>query len=62
MCKHGNQWRSRSSVLGAGRMEDFDTKLWAIRLARDVAIEKRESLQEHAVKSVAVFSDSQAAF
>jgi len=43
-------------------MEDFDTKLWAIRLARDVAIEKRESLQEHALKSVAVFSDSQAAF
>ena len=31
-----------------------------IRLALDVAIEKRETLQMHGVKIVAVFSDSQA--
>jgi len=41
-------------------MEVFDTELWAIGLALDVVIEKREKLQEHGVKTVAVFSDSQA--
>jgi ribonuclease HI len=38
----------------------FDAELWAIGLAHDVAIKKREELQEHGVKTVAVFSDSQA--
>jgi ribonuclease HI len=42
-------------------MEVFDAELWAIGLALDVAIEKRETLQKHGVKTVAVFSDSQAA-
>jgi len=61
VCKHGNQWRSRNSYLGAGRMEVFDAELWAIGLALDVTIEKRETLQRHGVKTVAVFSDSQTA-
>jgi len=26
VCKHGNQWRSRRSFLGTGRMEVFDTE------------------------------------
>jgi len=39
-------------------MEDFDAKLSAIGLALDVAIEKRQPLQEHEVNTVAVFSDS----
>jgi hypothetical protein len=30
VCKHGNQWRSRRSYLGTGRMEVFDAKLRAI--------------------------------
>jgi ribonuclease HI len=60
VCKHGNQWRSRRSFLGTGRMEVFDAEMWAIGLALDVAIEKRETLQKHGVKTVAVFSDSQA--
>jgi len=59
--KYGNQWRSRRSFLGTGRMEVFDAELWAIGLALDVAIETRETLQKHGVKTVAVFSDSQAA-
>jgi len=42
-------------------MEAFDAELRAIGLALDVAIEKREKLQEHGVKKVVVFSDSQAA-
>jgi hypothetical protein len=42
-------------------MEVFDAELWAIRLALEATIEKRETLQRHGVKTVAVFSDSQAA-
>jgi hypothetical protein len=61
VCKQGNEWRSRRSFLGTGHMEVFDAKLWAIGLALDEAIEKRETLQMHGVKTVAVFCDSQAA-
>jgi ribonuclease HI len=39
----------------------FDAELWAIGLALDVTIKKRKTLQGHGVKTVAVFSDSQAA-
>jgi ribonuclease HI len=42
-------------------MEVFDAELWAIELALDMAIEKRETLQMHGVKTVAVIRDSQAA-
>jgi hypothetical protein len=42
-------------------MEVFNAELWAIGLTLDVAIEKRETLQKHGLKTVAVFSDSQAA-
>jgi hypothetical protein len=42
-------------------MAVFDAELWAMELVLDVAIEKRETLQMHGVKMVAVFSDSQAA-
>jgi len=38
-------------------MEVFDAELWAIGLELDVAIERRETLQIHGVKMVAVFSD-----
>jgi len=61
VCKHGNQWRSRRSFLGTGRMEVFDAELWAIGLALGETIEKRETLQRHGVKTVAIFSDSQTA-
>ena len=60
VCKHRNEWRSRRSFLGTRLMEVFDAALWAIGLALDVAIEKRETLQVHGVKVVAVFSHSQA--
>jgi len=42
-------------------MEVFDAELSAIGLPLDVVIEKREALQMHGVRTVAVFSDSQAA-
>jgi len=42
-------------------MEIFDAELWAMGLALDVTNKKRESLQIHGVKTVEVFSDSQAA-
>jgi hypothetical protein len=57
VCKHGNEWRSRRSFGGTGRFEVFDAELWPIRLALDVGIEKRETLQKHGVKTVAVFSE-----
>ena len=61
VCKHGNELSSRRSFLGTRHMEVVDAELWAIGLAPDVAIEKRETLQMHGVKTVAVFRDSQAA-
>jgi len=61
VCKHGNQWRSRCSFLGTGRMEVFGTELWAIGLTLCETIKKRETLQRHGVKMVAIFSDSQTA-
>jgi len=42
-------------------MEVFDAELWAIGLALEVTIERRETLQRHAVKTVTVFRNSQAA-
>jgi hypothetical protein len=61
VCKHGNQWLSRRCFRGPGRMEVFDAELWANVLVLEVAIGKRETLQQHGVKTVAVFSDSPAA-
>jgi ribonuclease HI len=60
VCKHRDEWRSRRSYLGTGRREVFNAELWAIVLALEETIEKREPLQRHGVKTVAVFSDSQA--
>jgi ribonuclease HI len=42
-------------------MEVFDAELWAIGLALGETVKRRERLQEHGVKTVAVLSDSQAA-
>ena len=42
-------------------MEVFDAEMWAIGLALDETIEKREILQRNRVKMVAVFNNSQAA-
>ena len=59
MYKHGNEWRTRHSYLGTGRMEVFEAELWAIGLALGETVNKRERLQQHGVKTVAVVSDSQ---
>ena len=61
VCKHRGEWRSRRSYLGPGRMEVSDAELWAIGLALDVGIEKRETLPKHGVETVAVFRASPAA-
>jgi len=61
VCKHRDEWRFRRSYLGTGRMGVFDAELWAIGLALEETIQKREILQRDGVKMVAVFSDSQAA-
>jgi hypothetical protein len=60
VCKPGNEWRSHGSFLGTGCLIVFNAELWAIGLALDVAIKKRETWQVHGVKTGAVFSDSQA--
>jgi ribonuclease HI len=60
VCKHGNECRFHCSFLGTRRMEVIDAKLWAIGLVLDVAVKNIETLQMHGVKTVAVFSDSQA--
>jgi hypothetical protein len=57
VCKYGNQWMSRHSFLGTGPMEVFDAELRAIGLAIEETIEKRETLQWHAVKTVGIFND-----
>jgi ribonuclease HI len=41
-------------------MEVFDVELWAIGIALGETVKRRERLQEHGVKMVAVCSDSQA--
>ena len=61
VCKHGTEWRTHRSYLGTGRMEVFDAELWAIGLALGETVKRRKRLQQHGVKTVAVFSDSQAA-
>jgi hypothetical protein len=60
VCKDGNQGRFRRSYLFPGRREVFDTETWAITLTLDVVIKKRETLLKHGMKTVVVFSDSQA--
>jgi ribonuclease HI len=47
--------------LGTGCVEVFDAELWTIGLALNETIKKRETLQRHGVKTVAVFSGSQVA-
>jgi len=61
VCKYRDEWRSRHSYLGPSRREVFDAIVWAIELTLEVTIGKRETLQRHEVKIVAVFSNSQAA-
>jgi len=61
VCKHGSEWRTRRSYLGTRRMEVFDAELWAIGLALGKTVKRRETLQRHGVKMVAVFSDSHTA-
>jgi hypothetical protein len=61
VCKHGNQLRSRSGFLGTGYMQVIDAELWAIGLVLAVTMEKRAIMQEHGVKTVAVFCDVRAA-
>ena len=61
VCTHRDEWRSRRSYLGTGHMEVIDAELWAIGLALEVTIGRRETLQRYGVMMVAVFSHSTAA-
>jgi len=44
VCNHRDRWRSPCSYLGTGRLEEFDTKMWAIGLTLEETIEKSEIL------------------
>ena len=55
------QWRVCDHFLVTGCTEVFNAALWALGLALDVAIDKRDTLLKHTVKTLAVFSDAQAA-
>ena len=61
MCKHGDRWKAFRSHLSTGRMEVHDAELWAIGLAPQKSVRKRDTLQTHGVTKVAICSDSQAA-
>jgi ribonuclease HI len=61
VCKHGDGWKAFGSHLGTGRVEVYDAELWAIGLALRESVKKRDMLQAHGVKRVAIFSDSQQA-
>jgi hypothetical protein len=47
LCQHRNEWRFHRRFLGTRLLEVFNNKQWAIGLALDVAIDKRETLQMH---------------
>lgn len=53
-----NRWWSHGSFQGIGHNEVFNTALWVITLLLDVAMETRDTLQQHGVKMVAVFSNT----
>jgi len=42
VCKHGNEWRTRSSYLGNGCIGVFDAELWVIRLGLGETIKKKK--------------------
>jgi len=46
VCKHRNAWRARRGYLGSGRMVVSDSELWAIGLALDATIKKREHYKD----------------
>jgi len=58
--KHGDHWKAFRSHQGTGQMEVYDAELWAIGLVLRESVRKRDTLQTHVVKKVAVFSDLQA--
>jgi hypothetical protein len=61
LCQNSNEWRTWHSCLGIGTMQLIDAELWVIRLEPWATVTTRERLPEHEVKTVAVFSESQAA-
>jgi len=60
VCKQGKGRRCCRGFLRTGWIEVFDAELWVIGLVLDVAIEKRDTFQKHAVKAMEVISDSPA--
>ena len=49
--------RLASSLWALDVWQVFKAELWEIGLALEMALERRETLQVHGVKTVAVFSD-----
>jgi hypothetical protein len=59
--EHRDGWRAFRSHLGTGRVVVYDAELWAIVLALQESVKRKNTLQTHEVTKVAVFRDSQAA-
>lgn len=60
MYKQFNEWRTHLSYLCTALMEVFDVELWAIGLMLRETVKRRDRLQKHRVKTLAVLSDQQA--
>jgi len=58
---NGDGWTVFLSYLGTGRMQVFDGEVWVIGVALRKSVATTEALQVHGVRTVAVFSDLQAA-
>jgi hypothetical protein len=58
--KQGTEWKTCHSYMGTGRMAVCNAELWVIGLPLRETVKRRDMLQEHGVKTVAVFSHSYA--
>ena len=61
VCTHRDNWNAVRSHLETRRLEVNDAELWAIGLALQESLRKRDTLHTAGVMNVAIFSYSQAA-
>jgi hypothetical protein len=43
VCKHGDRWKAFRSHLGTGRVDVYNAELWAIRLALQESVKKKDT-------------------
>jgi hypothetical protein len=57
MCLNSEGYQVFNSVLDVGRMDVFETALWAIQIARVKCIGGTKAQQVHVVIALVIFSD-----